>query len=215
MRNLTYQFTTLTNDDDGICQSQAVAGAASMTLNGALVVAGVATWPDAQLVTVTSAGNDTGITFTFTGPGPDGTTISQVVTGANGGAASSTFFFKGLTSVVTSGAVATTAKVGVLNTGGAVSKSLRVNGQQMDFKADIRVLLPSGTLTYTAQYTMDQPEDTYAVSYSTSADWQSVDGLTALAASGVSNVFYKTNAIRLKIVTYTSGAPKITVSQSY
>ena len=65
MRNLVYTFASLTDDDNGICASQAKVGAGALTLNGALVSGGVASWTDAQIVTVTSAGNDSGITFTF------------------------------------------------------------------------------------------------------------------------------------------------------
>lgn len=214
MRNLVATLAALTNDDDGICASQSAAGAQALTINGALASGGVASWSTPQLVTITSAGNDTGITFTITGQDPDGTVISQAVTGANATAASSTYFFKRVTSVVTSGATAGNVIVGVLTTGGAVSKSLRVNGQQMNFKVGLFVDI-SGTCTYTVQYAYQQPEDTYAVSYSTSADWRSVDGLAALTADGTSNVFYKVNAVRLKVTAYTSGTETLTATQSF
>ena len=51
-------------DDNGIAQSQTTAGAADLTLNGALVSGGVATFDSPRQVIITSAGNDTGVTFT-------------------------------------------------------------------------------------------------------------------------------------------------------
>ena len=215
MRNLV-EVLTLTNDDDGICASQALGAAGSLTINGALATSGVALWnrDTGQIVTVTSAGNDSGITFTITGADPDGTSITQTITGANAGAAVTTYFFTTVTSITASGAVATTVKVGVLSANLAVGRSLRVNGQQMNFKLGLFVDI-SGTCTYTAQYAYQQPEDTYAVSYSTSADWRSVDGLTALSADGASNLAYKVNAVRLKLTAYTSGTATLTATQSY
>ncbi len=214
MRNQVANFPALTNDDDGISASQAVVGATSLLLNGALVTAGVALSPYAQIVSITSAGNDSGITFTITGLDPDGRSVSQAVTGANIGAAVSTYYFKAITSIVTSGSVATTVKVGWIATNGAMSRSLRMNGQQMNFKADYVVKI-TGTLTCSAQYTLDQPEDTYTTSYSVDADWRAVDSLSAITASAVSNSAYKVNASRLLISAYTSGTAKLTVGQSY
>ncbi len=214
MRNLVADFPALTNDDDGISASQALGAAGVLLINGALVTNGVAISPYAQIVSITSGGNDTGITFTLAGQDPDGTAITQVVTGASGGAAVSTRYFKTITSITVSGAVATVVKVGWIATNGAMSRSLRHNGQQEDFKVDY-VMRISGTLTASAQYCLDQPEDAYAVSYSVSADWRNVDGLTAVTASAVSNIFYKANCSRLLISAYTSGTAKLTCGQSY
>lgn len=105
-------------------------------------------------------------------------------------------------------------EIGPLSANLAVSKSLRVNGQQRDFKLGLFVDI-SGTASYTAQYAYQQPEDEYAVSYSVSADWRAVDGLTALSADGTSNLFYKANACRLLLTAYTSGTETLTVTQSY
>ena len=217
MRNLVATITALTNDDDGNCASQSGTGGTALTLNGALVSRGVAVIATGfgQKVTVTSAGNDSGITFAIVGLDPDGTQITETLTGANTAAANSTNYYSKVISITPSGNTAAAVIVGVLSAQLAQSKSLRVNGQQMDFKLGLYVDVVSGTLTYTAQYTYQQPEDTYTVSYSSSADWRSVDGLAALTADGVSNIFYKVNAVRLILTAYTSGSVKLTVTQSY
>ena len=215
MRNLVYTSVAPTNSTTAICASQALGAAGSLRINGTLASGGVATLAEAQIVTITSAGNDSGITFTITGKDPDGTVISQAVTGANAGAAVSTFYFKTVTGIVTSGAVATTVTVGAVSSNGFVSKSLRCNGQQMAIKEGVFVDVISGTLTYTAQYAYQQPEDTYTNSYSMDADWRSVDGLSAQTADGTSNTFYKVNCFRLKVTSYTSGTVRLTLTQSY
>jgi len=214
MRNLVANITSLTNDADGIAETQTAAGAQALTLNGALVTSGVASWGFGQKVSITSVGNDTGITFTITGTDPDGTAISQAVTGANAGVAKSTAYFKTVSSVVTSGATAGAVTVGVLSADGGISRSLRVNGQQSDFKLGLFYIM-SGASTATVEHTPDQPENSYAVSYSVSADWIATDGLTAVTANAESNIFYKVNAVRLKLTAYTSGTAKLTVTQSF
>ena len=93
-------------DPDGIATSQTPGAAGDLTLNGALVSDGVATikqtGSDAnnrpysrhgQLVTITSAGDDSGRTFTITGETAEGGIRSEEVTGANAGAATSTNYF--------------------------------------------------------------------------------------------------------------------------
>lgn len=217
MRNLVATITALTNDDDGICASQSGTAGVALTINGALAVAGVGVIASGfgQKVTITSAGNDSGITFALIGLDPDGTQITESITGANIGAANSTYYYSKVLSITPSGSTAAAVIVGVLQAQLAQSKSLRVNGQQMNFKLGLFVDVVSGTLTYTAQYAYQQPEDTYAVSYSASADWRAVDSLSALSVDGTSNLFYKVNACRLILTAYTSGSVKLTVTQSY
>ena len=215
MRNLVYTSVAPTDSTTAICASQAKGAAGALLINGTLATGGVATLAEAQIVTITSAGNDSGITFTITGTDPDGTTISQAVTGGNATTAVSTFYYKKITGIVVSAAVATTVTVGAVAANGFLSKSLRNNGQQMAIKEGVFVDVISGTLTYTAQYAYQQPEDTYTDSYSMSADWRSVDSLAALAVDGTSNVFYKANAFRLKVTAFTSGTVRLTCTQSY
>lgn len=81
---------------------------------GAITVgaAGIATLDVARRIIATSGGNDTGITFTLTGTDWANTPIGETFTGASGAAASSVLSYKTVTSVLTSGAVATTVIIG-------------------------------------------------------------------------------------------------------
>lgn len=214
MRNLVANITELSDDPNGICVDQTTAGAAFLDLDGALVVDGIAYMLEAQKISIEGTGSNSGIDFTITGTDADGTAISEVLAGANNGTATSVLYYKTVDSIYADGNVDGNVEIGPLATNGAVSKSLRVNGQQMDFKLGAFVLI-SGTLTCSAQYTPDQPEDEYSISYSASADWRAFDSLSAITASAVSNAAYKVNACRLLISAYTSGSAKLTITQSY
>lgn len=106
---------------NGIAQAQALPGASGLNavLNGSKVVAGVAVLDAPRRVVVTSAGDDSGITFTVTGT--RGTwwaqqTITETFAGANG-AAVSTQDFLTVTSFSSSAATASTIQVGTNGTG--------------------------------------------------------------------------------------------------
>lgn len=94
-------------DADNIAAAQAVAGAGALTLTAAVFTMDVA-----RNVTITSAGNDSGITFTVTGTDIHGLPVVEVITGANAGAANGKKAFKTVSSVVASGAAAGNVSVG-------------------------------------------------------------------------------------------------------
>jgi hypothetical protein len=95
------------------------------------------------------------------------------------------------------------------------SRVIRINSEQPNFKVGLFAEISSGAnLTYTIQYTYDQPEDAYATNFATDADWRSVDGLTALTADGVSNIFYPVTAVRINVTAYTGGSVQLTVTQA-
>jgi hypothetical protein len=104
-----------------IAQAQAVAGAGNLTLNGSLVSAGVAYLGDGAYVAITSAGNDTGITFTVKGilygPNSQGGTYQQeTLTGSNTSIVVTTKRFSTVTAVTASNAAAGNVSVGVNGT---------------------------------------------------------------------------------------------------
>ena len=217
MRNQVAYISDLTNDANGICVDQTLADSGFLILDGALVSSGVGVISEGwgQKLSIEGTGDNSGITFTIVGEGADpGTQISEVLTGANNGTATSVLYYTKITSIYASGAITGNVEAGPLAANGAVSKSLRVNGQQKDFKLGLFVTI-SGTLTCSAQYAYQQPEDEYSISYSASADWRPIDGLSAITASAQSNAFYKVNAMRLLVSAYTSGNVRLTVTQSF
>lgn len=154
MRPITVQVGPLVAaSTTNIKTTAAIAGAGAVTLNGTLVSGGVATLDTARRVIFTSAGNDTGITFTISGTNWSGLVISETVTGASGGAASTVLDYKTVTGVTSSGASAGNVSIGT--NGVAGSPWVR-----FDDWAQSQVMLQtkvSGTVNYSIQTTMDDP----------------------------------------------------------
>lgn len=220
MRPYAVTTTVLSNDADGICASQtpAAGGVQSLTINGALSAGGVATCAEAQIVTITSVGNESGRTFSVTGTDADGTIVTESVTGANAGAAVTTGYFKTVTGITVDDDTADAVTVGPVASNGAVTRSYRVNRNQPDFGLGLYVEIPSAsTITVTAQFSPDWPEsgDWTSSSYSNNADWRTVDGLSAITATDESNIAFPVECVRLNITANTAGGCTFTVQQSY
>ena len=137
-----------------VCTAQAVAAAGDLTIDGASASGGVATLDQARRVLITSAGDDSGITFTVYGTNSTGNTISEVLTGSNAGTVQSTMDFKTVTQVAASGAAAGNVSVG---TSGVASTPWQV----LDFARNpVNVGMRfnvSGTVNFTLELTMDDP----------------------------------------------------------
>jgi len=103
---------------NNICTSQTPSGAGNLTLNGSAVVNGIAYVPGVpapRQITITSAGDDSGVTFTVNGTlytltGPIG--VSETVTGSDTSVVTTTKAFSTVTSVAISGASADAVTVG-------------------------------------------------------------------------------------------------------
>jgi hypothetical protein len=220
MTPLTVATVLLDNDPNGVCASQIPSGAVDMTINGALATGGVATMTMAQIMTIDSTGNDSGITFTVYGADADGKSYSEVVTGGNATTAVTVGYFKTITQIATSGAAAAGVIVGPIGTNGGVTKTLRVNRNEASFALGLYVkLTASPTINYTAEFSPDWPESgsfaSVTTRYSNTADWRSVDGLASLTATDESNIAYPVECVRLKVNTNTVGTGTLKVQQSY
>ena len=106
-------------DADGISTTASISGAAALTLTGTLASGGSYTSGDniGQLVTILSAGDDSGITFTVVGTDAVGDAQTEVVTGADTAAATSSGYFNTVASITTSAATAGNVSAGVTGTG--------------------------------------------------------------------------------------------------
>lgn len=138
---------------NNIATSQSVSGATAVTLNGATVSSGVATLDHARRVGITSAGNDSGITFTLTGTDWAGNAVSEVLAGANAGVATSILDYLTISSIVTSNSTASTITVGTT----AVAGSPWVRFDEYSFGPAGVQFSVSGTVNYTLQTTFDDP----------------------------------------------------------
>ena len=158
-----------------IALSQTTAGAANLTLNGSLATAGVATLDTPRHVIVTSAGNDTGITFTATGTDWAGYPISATVTGASGGAADFGVSFATVTKISTSGA---TSGSGVIVGTNTIADSRPIILDEYGFSPSSLQINASGTVNFTVSQTIDDP---------TNPNWL---WSTGAASSSLSNVVW-------------------------
>ncbi len=147
-----------------------ISGSGAAAANVSAGMNGLATFDVQRRVIITSGGNDTGITFALTGTNQSGNTISETITGANAGAASSVLDYYTVTSIVTSAAAATTVTVGT--NGVAASTWVKFDDYAAMAAVSIQATV-SGTANYTVQQTMQDPDSpTNAVAYS-SVSWLS------------------------------------------
>lgn len=137
--------------------ASSIAAAGAVTLNGSLVSGGIATLDQPRRVLFTSAGNDSGITFTVNGTDWNNQPVSEVVTGANATTVYTVYDFKTVTSVVASGASAGNVSIGT----NAIASSRPVF---IDTYADSSIYIQTDTggssaITYTIQLSGDNPNN--------------------------------------------------------
>jgi len=142
-------------DADGICESQTPSGAGALTLDGVLVSGGVATLDAARRVLITAVGDESGKTFVITGTSYNGQVQSETITGPNATTAQSVLDYKTVISVTISAAAANAITVGT--NGVASSRWLRLDNwafPQVGIQCNV-----NGTVNYTVQQTLDDPND--------------------------------------------------------
>jgi len=128
MRPQLISLKLTTADADGVCQAQTLAAAGDLVLNGALYKADTtAHLGTAAAIRITSAGDDTGITFTVYGTDNHGGSVEETVTGASGSYVDTVTTFKTIDRIIASGASAGNVSAGTaedidsLTTAAAVS----------------------------------------------------------------------------------------------
>jgi hypothetical protein len=153
--SLSTSYATAT----GVALAQTATGAVNLTLAGSLTASGVATFDVARRVILTSGGNDSGITFTIYGTDRQGFEQTEVVTGANAGAAQSTKDFKTVTRVATSAATASQVTVGTnaVGSSGWVPFDVFSHGREVELQVKT-----SGSPNYTVELTDDDIWDATA-----------------------------------------------------
>ena len=146
--SISYTTAPTAADRDGVCVAQQLAEAGNLVIAGALAAGGIATFGEQQRVTLYSAGDLSGITFTVYGTTTFGDSISEAVTGPNNTTVSTTANFKRVTRVAASAVVGTNVEVGNSN---ALETPWVMLMQSRPLKG-ISVELTGATLTYEVQY---------------------------------------------------------------
>ena len=136
-------------DPNGLSTAATISGSSALTLNGALIADSKYTTGTniGQIITILSAADDTGVTFTTVGTDANGDALTEVITGVNAATASSTGYFQTVTSITTSGSTTGNVSAGVL---GAILATSGEMGTGTVFAGRTRIRGLSGLSAATA-----------------------------------------------------------------
>lgn len=195
-------FATVTR----IAVSGASAAAVTVGMNGA------ATLDMARRVVITSGGDDSGITFAITGTNWAGDPISEVITGEDTDAASSVLDYLTVTSIIPSGATDTTVIVGT----SAVASSpwVRFDDYAANSQTTIAAVV-SGTVSYSVQTSMDDPNALDGVAPSGMTWIDSLDSAVVSASATKSSFFAYTPVFARVLLNSGTGTVTTTFRQAY
>jgi hypothetical protein len=165
---------------NAIALSQTPGGAGAFTLNGASVVAGVAVLDKPRRVLLTFAASEVGHNFVVTGTDWAGNVISETIAGTGIGTVASVLDYKTVTSVTISAAATGAIQVGT--NGVAGSPWARMDGWAAPSIA--AMLAASGTVNYTLQQTLDDPNSPTNPVLPANMTWINSGDAAAVAATG-------------------------------
>lgn len=203
MRPIVLTITGVASSTTSICTSQT---ATSFALDGSIVSNGVAVLANSQLVSLTSATDQSAKTITITGIDPNGAPITESRAGPN---ATTVTFAKYYSKVLTiTSSVAATMSAGVSSTGGAVSPIITANWRERPSNVGMSLVF-SGTATATVEHTFDDINDVNAT-----LTWFPTDGMSAVTANVESNYAFPCRGTRLRVSAYTSGNIALTYIQA-
>ena len=211
MRPMTSTVSMAAADADGVCQSQTPGGAGDLTINGALATGGVATMDVARHVSITSAGNDSGRTFTVTGTDRYGNTITEAITGPNATTVTGTKNFKTVTQVAIDDAAAGAITVGSADE--AEGPWMQLDHYMTPFEVflDGR-LVDSGNTTFEVQTTVDKVQ---GVGFTEDQAVAVADAtFTAKTAAFQSKLTNPVQAVRLALSGHSAGGVRLSVNQA-
>jgi len=176
---------------------------------GAITVGnyGTATLDTGRRVIVTSAGNDSAITFAISGTDVTGNPISETLTGANATAAQSALDYATITSIKPSAAVASTVTIG---TNGVASRWVRLDDYASAAQVAIQATV-SGTANYTIQQTLDDPAWLFSGITPATMTWVNHPDSGVVAASATAQANYAYPPLFARVV-LNSGSGSVTAT---
>lgn len=213
---------------NNICASQSASGAGPLTINGAAASGGVA-YIFGKAVTITSAADDSGITFTVSGLGADGYSYaSETVTGSNTSVVATKTIFHQVSSVTVSGATAGNVTVG---TNGTAQVATRGTARQivLTFGTDDTGNTYTITGTNAGGNPLVEQVAGGATSSTTVSHFQSVSQITAskasagtvtvgtngVGSSGFVALNYHAQPVNISVSSIVSGTISYTVQWTY
>lgn len=176
---------------NSIALSQTTAGAAALTLNGALATNGVATLAAPGQVTLTSTGALTGINFTLVGTDYRGWTVSEILAGPGNNTVTSVNSYATITSITSSATVGTNITAGNAASGSSPVVPIDTYANPSDISLGVEI---TGTANVTVQYTVD---NVFVTTSLDALNWISHANLTGLSASAYGTLISSVGAVRM------------------
>ena len=202
----TVTISALADDANGIAATATATAAGTIALTGALCSGGTCTLNNGQIISVDSSGDDSGITFDVVGFDPNDRDMTTSIVGGVSTVASSTKYFKSITSITNSGAIAANADIGVLAANGAASPIIPLNFRARNFGVGVFGKLSDGaSLTWKVQAT---PDD--IASQTEGETWYDHSDLTAKTANATGNYEFPSTGMRGVLTAWTSGTFHLT-----
>jgi hypothetical protein len=188
---------------NNICLSQTPTS--TFTINGALASGGIATLDVARRVLFTPAGNESAKTFTIVGTAANGSTLTEVIAGTNATAFYTNLDFKTVTSITISSAAAAAITVGT-NT---IASSPWVRFDEFAMPQTAIQCTVSGTVTYTVQQTLQDPNSATDPVNAYSVTWLNSSDAAVVNAGSSAQTSYQYSPTFAK-VTITAGTGSVT-----
>jgi len=162
VRAVTITADTVALDADGISAAASVGNNAALTIGGALASGGAVALSHGRIVTILSAGNDSGKSFTVVGTDINGAAQTESITGANAGTATGAVFFLTIASITAVG-----------NPAGNVSAGVNASAADVVFAGRSRlkgVFLTSTATAGTVDFLKNSPSGTSILGLSSVGD---------------------------------------------
>lgn len=161
-------------------------------------------------VTITSVGDDSGITFTVYGTTYGGIAISETLAGGNAGAVTTSLDFATVTQIAVSAATADAVEAGYAQSGG--SRWVRMDSWAT--AQSVAQVTVDGTVTYSVQTTMNDPNDPTSPVAVTDVVWlDALDGNLVSESTSKSGVFAYTPTFVRLIGSGGDGTATLTIAQ--
>ena len=135
-----------------VAQDQQLAAAGDLTLDGTLVVDGVAQLGSQRRVILESAGNISATNFTVTGTDDSGAIISETLAGPNATTVPTELNFSTVTQIAADAAFATDVEIGTDDVG--ASQTVPLDQYLTPFNVSLALVI-TGTVDVTVEFTFD------------------------------------------------------------
>jgi len=198
MRPIVFTVGPLAAANATNIRTAAVIAAGTLTLNGTLVTGGVAILDTARRVLFTFAGDGSALTLTLTGTNWAGDIISETLAGANTTTTYSVLSYKTLVSVVSSATLASNVSIGTNQI--ADSPWIRLDEWALP-NLTVQCVV-SGTINYTVQQTLDDPNSPTNPVAVASITWS--DSVAATASTATTTLANPLLWVRVRVNTMTN-----------